>query len=140
MVDLNDIKCVIDGSDVTDNIMNIFFYRIFKGVPRDMWIAPMQLMNTLWVVDVKQWLERIGKFMEWPDWKMAKVKSHHNFPFTYDAVHEELNHGRLVAKATARQPMGFFKHWNILSHKPNQFVHLNLWPHIKENGPFFQQT
>jgi hypothetical protein len=43
-------------------------------------------MNTIWVVDVKQWLERIGEFMEWLDWKMVKGKSHHIFPFMYNAM------------------------------------------------------
>jgi hypothetical protein len=97
MINLNNIKCAIKGNDATKNIVNIFFYRIFKGVPRDAWIAPTQLMNTLWEVDVKQWLERIGEFMEWPDWKMAKGKSHHIFPFKYNAVHKELNYGWPIA-------------------------------------------
>jgi hypothetical protein len=85
MINLNNIKYAIKGSDVTNNIMNHYFCCIFKGVPRDTWIAPMQLMNTLCTIDVKQWLERIGKFMYW---KMVKGKSHHIFPFTYDVGHE----------------------------------------------------
>jgi hypothetical protein len=96
MINLN-IKCVIKGSDATNNIMNIFFYRIFKGVPGYAWIAPKQLMNTLWEVDVKQLLERIGEFLECLDWKMAKGKSHHIFPFQYNVVHKELNHGWPIA-------------------------------------------
>jgi hypothetical protein len=85
MIDLNNIKCAIKGSDVINNIMNLFFCCILKGVPRDMWIAPMQLMNTLCTIDVKQWLERIGEFM---DWKMVKGKSHDIFPIMYDVGHE----------------------------------------------------
>lgn len=85
MIDLNDIKCVIKGSDVTNNIRNIFFYRIFKGVSRNIWIPPTQLMNTLCTIEVKQWPKRIGKFM---DWKMVKAKSHQIFPFVYDVVQE----------------------------------------------------
>jgi len=64
MIDLNDIKCALKGNDATDNIVNIFFYSILRGVPKDIWIAPMQLMNTLWVIDVKQWFERILEFMD----------------------------------------------------------------------------
>ncbi len=79
MINLNNVKCAIKDSDVTNNIMNIFFCRIFEGVPRDTWIAPMQLMNTLCTIDVKQWMERIGEFMHW---KMVKGKSHHIFPWS----------------------------------------------------------
>jgi len=85
MIDFNDIKCAIKSSDVTNNIMNIFFYCILKGVPKDTWIAPMQLMNTLCIIDVEQWPKRIGEFM---DWKMVKGKSHHIFQFAYNVVHE----------------------------------------------------
>jgi hypothetical protein len=42
-------------------------------------------MNTLCTIDVKQWLERIGEFM---DWKMVKGKSHDIFPIMYDVGHE----------------------------------------------------
>jgi hypothetical protein len=119
MIDLNHIKCAINGSDATNNIVNIFFYCIFKRVFGDTWIAPMQLMNILWEVDVKQWLERIKEFMEWLDWKMAKGKSHHIFPFAYDEVHEKLNYGQLITQAAVGQVMGFFRHWSILYRKPN---------------------
>jgi len=88
MINLNDIKCALKGSDATNNVMNIFFHHILKGVLGDPWNTPMQLMNTIWVVDVKQWLERIGEFMERLDWKMVKGKSHHIFPFMYNAMHK----------------------------------------------------
>jgi len=55
MIDFNNIKCALKDNDAIDNIMNIFFRHILKGVPKDPWIALTQLMNTLWVVDVKQW-------------------------------------------------------------------------------------
>jgi hypothetical protein len=32
MIDLNDIKCVLKGSDAINNIMNIFFHHILKDV------------------------------------------------------------------------------------------------------------
>jgi hypothetical protein len=80
MIDFNNIKCALKGSDATYNIVNIFFRYILKGVPKDTWIAPMQLMNTLWVMDVKQWSERILEFMDWPDWILVKTRSHHIFP------------------------------------------------------------
>jgi hypothetical protein len=51
-----------------------------KEVPKDTWIAITQLMNPLWAIDVKQWLERILEFMDWLDWILAKTKSHHIFP------------------------------------------------------------
>jgi hypothetical protein len=110
---------VIKNSDARNNIVNIFFHCILIGVPRNTWIAPTKLMNTLWEVDMKKLLEKIGKFMEWPDWKMVKGKSHHIFPFAYGGVHKELNHGRLVAQAAIGQAMGFSGHWSILCHKPN---------------------
>jgi hypothetical protein len=34
MIDLNDIKCALKGNDATNNIMNIFFCYILKGVPK----------------------------------------------------------------------------------------------------------
>ncbi len=99
----------------------------------------MQLMNILWEVDVKQWLERIKEFMEWLDWKMAKGKSHHIFPFAYDEVHEKLNYGQLITQAAVGQVMGFFRHWSILYRKPNWFVHLNSWElsHMKKQVALF---
>jgi len=35
MIDLNDIRCMLKGSDAIDNIVNIFFYHILKGIPED---------------------------------------------------------------------------------------------------------
>jgi len=40
MIDLNDIKYVLKGSDAINNIVNIFFHHILKGVWEDTWIAP----------------------------------------------------------------------------------------------------
>jgi hypothetical protein len=54
MIDFNNINCALKDNDAIDNIMNIFFRHILKGVPKDPWIALTQLMNTLWVIDVKQ--------------------------------------------------------------------------------------
>ncbi len=34
MIDFNDIKCALKGNDATNNIMNIFFCYILKGVPK----------------------------------------------------------------------------------------------------------
>ncbi len=77
-----------------------------------------------------------------PTGKWQREKSHHIFPFLYDAVHKELNCGQGIAEATAREVVGFFRHWNVFCHEPNQFVHLNSWElsHIEEQvGLFFRR-
>jgi hypothetical protein len=43
IIDLNNIKCVLKGSDATDNIVNMFLNYILKGLPKYTWITPTQL-------------------------------------------------------------------------------------------------
>jgi len=43
MINLNDIKCVLKDIDAINNIMNIFFYHLFKKVPINMWVIHCSL-------------------------------------------------------------------------------------------------
>ncbi len=40
------MKCALKNNDAKDNIVNILFRCILKGVLGDLWIAPTRVMNT----------------------------------------------------------------------------------------------
>jgi hypothetical protein len=53
LINMNGINYVLKGTNAIDNIMNIFFHCFLQRIPIDMWIMLMNLMNALFIMDLK---------------------------------------------------------------------------------------